>query len=65
MIATPTIESVTAEIKDLILILRFIGAHNEAVLLEADLWVAGDDLRELLMVREYAEENLCPTSDCS
>ncbi len=60
---TITAASVTAEISELIEVLRCLG-DSDATLFESDLWVAGDDLRELLMLRESLEERICPASDC-
>jgi hypothetical protein len=61
---TTTTASITEEIRGLIEALRSAGAEGDATLLESDLWVAGDDLRELLIVRDCAEELACPASDC-
>jgi hypothetical protein len=51
------------QILDIIGALYVLGAESEATLLETDLYVAGYDLRELLIIRDFAEETLCANSD--
>jgi hypothetical protein len=61
---TLTAAAVIEEIKGQIEALRSAGAQGEATLFDSDLFVAGDDLRELLMLRESLDGCLCPASDC-
>ena len=56
--------AVIEEIKGQIEALRSAGADSEATLFESDLFVVGNDLRELLMLRENLDERICPASDC-
>lgn len=61
---TITAAAVIKEIQGQIEALRSAGADSDATLFESDLFVAGDDLRELLMIREGLDECICPAGDC-
>lgn len=59
-----TTTAVIEEIKGQIEALRSAGDDGQATLFESDLIVAGDDLVELLMIREALDECICPADDC-
>lgn len=50
--------AIIEEIKGQIEALRSAGDDSQATLFESDLWVAGDDLMELLMIRENLDNCL-------